>query len=456
MSTQNVRERILNKAKEAKRPTTPASSDTPAAKPKASKEPLAYIDSAKNGYWTKNARGEYIPTAESSLRRILKYQHFQDIDDKVLQIAKIDKMLIELQQEHDVAFAGPIAGYRQGLHEICNQRVLVTTGPRLMKWTEGPFPLFQKLIDELLGDKKGIFFAWLKCGLRSLYSGAPFRPGQMLALAGPAGCGKSLLQNLLTEMFGGRSAKPYRYMVGDTSFNSDLFQNEHLMIEDDVASTDLRIRRHFGSQLKNMIANEVQSLHRKSRDALSMSVFWRVTITVNDEPENLMVLPPIDESLRDKITLLRARPATFPYGKDDIPGRNSYRASLSKELPHFMHWLRSYRIPDRLLNQRYGVAAYQEPELLRELEDLAPETKLWTIINDLRIWGIDNEPFEGTAAELEKMLLEKDKLGQVRSVLSYNSACGVYLKRLMIRYPNRISEKRSHSHGRIWAILPPP
>ena len=245
-------------------------------------------------------------------------------------------------------------------------------------------------------------------------------------------------------------------MVGDTSFNSDLFQNEHLMIEDDVASTDLRIRRHFGSQLKNMIANEVQSLHRKSRDALSMSVFWRVTITVNDEPENLMVLPPIDESLRDKITLLQARPATFPYGKDDIPGRNRYREALSKELPHFMQWLRGYRIPERLLNQRYGVAAYQEPDLMRELEDLAPETKLWTIINDLRIWGIDNEAFVGTAAELEKMLLEKDKLGQVRSVLTYNSACGVYLRRLMIRFGERIREKRKHGGARFWEILPPP
>jgi hypothetical protein len=35
--------------------------------------------------------------------------------------------------------------------------------------------------------------------------------------------------------------------------------------------------------------------------------FWRLSITLNDEPENLLILPPLDESLGDKIMLLRAQ-----------------------------------------------------------------------------------------------------------------------------------------------------
>jgi len=35
-------------------------------------------------------------------------------------------------------------------------------------------------------------------------------------------------------------------MIGATTFNSELFRAEHLMIEDEVFSRDLRHRRSFG------------------------------------------------------------------------------------------------------------------------------------------------------------------------------------------------------------------
>jgi len=416
---------------------------------------VAFYDHSRGGYWTRNHKQDWIQFTESALKRRLRLELYNDVAEKEIQMTRIDRHLLRLQLENDVIWAGPLAGYRPGIHEVCGQRILVTEGPRLLAWNNGTFGTIRHFVESLLGENAPVFYAWLKCGLKTLYAGPPFRPGQMLAIAGPAGCGKSLLQNLITVMLGGRSAKPYRYMIGDTSFNSDLFQNEHLMIEDEAASTDLRIRRHFGSQLKNMIANEVQSLHRKGRDALSISPFWRVTITLNDEPENLMVLPPLDESLRDKITILRASKAKFPYGPDDLAARNKYYASIVDELPGFIFFLRGYRIPDRWLNQRYGVEAFQDADLLRELEDLAPESRLLTLIDTLYIWGIDRQPWSGTSVELEDVLLEKDKLGRVQKLLSYNTACGVYLARLKNRCPERVTETRDGRHSRKWCIKPP-
>jgi len=53
------------------------------------------------------------------------------------------------------------------------------------------------------------------------------------------------MQKILTPILGGRAARPYRYMIGTTDFNSDLFLAEHLMIEDEAAATDISSRKHF-------------------------------------------------------------------------------------------------------------------------------------------------------------------------------------------------------------------
>lgn len=414
-----------------------------------------YYDTGRGGFWVQNTRSEWIPFTESSLRRMLKLAHFPHIPVKEEQMKRVDQALLELQTTLDVAYAGPIAGYKVGFHEICGQRVLVTSGPKLLQSKQGNWSTLRAFFEQLLGEDVRVFYGWMKAGLRSLYSGPPWVPGQMLAIAGPAGCGKSLLQNLVTELVGNRSAKPYRYMIGDTDFNHDLVSNEHLMIEDEAASTDLRVRRHFGSQLKNMMANEVQRLRRMRLDALSVTPFWRITISVNDEPENLAVLPPIDESLKDKISLLKAFPITPPFAADDIKARNAWRARLSAELPAFMFWLRSYRVPPSMMNVRYGVVAYQNADLVEALQDLSPERRLMTLIDSLRIWGIDNEDWIGTAAELEERLLEKDKLGRVSRLLYFQSACGTYLGRLESQFPTRISSGKAKGESRKYTIIPP-
>jgi hypothetical protein len=277
----------------------------------------------------------------------------------------------------------------------------------------------------------------------------------MLVLAGPPGCGKSLLQNIVTELIGGRVAKPYRYMTDRTTFNSDLLGAEHLMIEDEAASRELKIRRHFGAQLKNMIAGEGQSLHRKGRDALMVTPFWRITLSVNDEPENLMVLPPLDESIEDKITLLRCFPAVMDYTPEDVRARQKFRTDVSAELPAYLHWLGQWKIPAKMQNQRYGVERFHDPVLKQAILELQPEMKLWSLVHNLQIWGIDNETWRGTANDLEELMLQKDKLGRVAKLFYFDSSCGVYLARLLKMFPTRIKCSEERSRKRVWEISHP-
>lgn len=433
-------------------------SSKPEEKPKLkanATEVLAHYDSSRGTYWTRNSKQDWIQFTESALKRRLRLERYGDIPDKYLQVMQADKDLLKMQTENDVSYAGPIAGYRSGIHEICGQRILVTEGPKLIKWAHRPWPNLKRLIQGMFGDNAPILYGWLNCALRSLYAGPPFRPGQMFAIAGPAGCGKSLLQNLITEAFGGRSAKPYRYLVGDTSFNSDLMRAEHLMIEDDASSTDPRSRKSFGTMLKNLIVNETQSLHRKGRDAISVTPFIRVSISLNDEPENLMVLPPMEESLKDKVILLRASKPEFIYADDDLAQRKLYREELTAELPGFIAFVRDYRIPERMKSQRYGMIAYQEPSLLKDLMELAPEWKLLSIIDSLGIWEYGQSEWSGTASALEELLRSRDKTGMVKDLCWFSTACGVFLKSISVGMPDRVSCSRIHGGARIWTIKKP-
>lgn len=417
--------------------------------------PVAFYDSNHKHYWMQNSRGDWIDYTEGSLKRYLEGRVYSNQGSKDLRKWYVDQHMIETQLKLDVSFAGPLAGYQSGVVDVCRKRILVTESPKRIRPFKGNWNTLKAFLGQLLGEQMQYFDAWVKSSNVAFDAGPPFRPGQLLAIAGPAGCGKSLAQNLLTEMFGGRAAKPYPFMVQRTEFNEELFYAEHLLIEDEAASTDIRVRRNFGNAIKSMIVNETQMCYPKGKRPRMFTPFWRLSITLNDEPENLSVLPPLDESLRDKIILLRAFHVQFPFGDDDIGGRQKFRDQLSRELPCYLHYLQNWKMPKALASQRYGCVAWQNAELLDALDDLTPEAKLLVLIDTLQPWKFDDAAWEGTASSLEDILLEKDKMGRVAKLLSFNTACGVYLARLIHRHPERIVQMPRHGNRAMWRIVKP-
>ena len=103
-----------------------------------------------------------------------------------------------------------------------------------------------------------------------------------------------------------------------------MFRAEHLVVEDNAASTDIRTRRNFGAFLKTITVNDDQPCFGKGREAVNLTPFWRLSISVNDEPENLMVLPPIDESIEDKLILLKAYSTPMPMPTETLEERHRF------------------------------------------------------------------------------------------------------------------------------------
>lgn len=414
--------------------------------------PEVFYDAPKKKYWTCNSRNELVEYPSSQIRLLLLRAGVTGSIPEGKVMSGIEAEFMRIREDHDVNWAGALAGYKPGVHDICGTRILVTNGPKMIQAAKGEWTALRDLMGQLLGDQVEHLYAWLKSALRALHHGPPWRPGQAMAIAGPAGSGKSLLQSIITEILGGRIAKPYRYLSGETPFNGDLVGAEHLAIEDEAESTDLRIRRHFGSQLKNLIANAVVSMHPKGGQAMSLNPFCRVSITLNDEPENLMVLPPLTADLKDKIILLRSFITTLPFASDNLTERRKYRERLSADLPAFLYFLHGWRIPTRMQDGRYGVKAWQHPDLLFELQQLEPQYRLLELIETLHIWRLDNTVWQGTALELQRELREKEKRGEVDRLLTFGSACGTYLGRLARTMPERVTKKRGEGNSTIWQI----
>ena len=298
------------------------------------------------------------------------------------------------------------------------------------------------------------FFGWLSSAHRALVTGE-FTAGQALVIAGERANGKSFIQKyIITPMLGGRSGLPYRYLSGGTQFNADLIGAEHLMVADEVPSTDIRSRKQLGARIKDIVANEDTSYHSKGRDAVRVSPHWRLSITLNNEPENLLMLPPLEESLEDKIMLLKSSVAT---NLPDQHQRESFRKKIQSELPAFAHFLlNEFEIPESIKCPRYGVRHYHNPELAAQLQALAPEVKLDEIIMSVLFPSPCSEPFIGKASELEKRLRDSSMWSEASKLLNWQAACGTYLGRLAKGKETRerfFTETIRDGH-QIWRIEP--
>jgi len=273
-----------------------------------------YFDRNTGTYYIPDVEGRWFKGSEKLAQRHLKIRHFVSSNRETgASHSDMEEVLWRINQRCQVGYGGKLAGYRPGVYEQHGEMILVTDGPKLIEPEEGKFPVINKFLTGLLGEEQRPYFdCWLKVAVEALVK-QRIRPGQAFVVAGPRDCGKSVLQNLIiTPALGGRMAKPYQFMSGATPFNSNLFEAEHLMIEDDVASSDIRSRRNFGAHLKQFTANEGVQHHAKGRPAMTLIPFWRVSVSLNDEPENLAIIPPIDDSLSDKIILCKVSRHELP------------------------------------------------------------------------------------------------------------------------------------------------
>jgi hypothetical protein len=356
--------------------------------------------------------------------------------------------MLWLMQNRAVNYAGPLAGFPVGQHISGQQRILVTEALKLVPFGKGQFPTIQEIVQTLLDDpihnQIMVFYIWLSASLQHLYRRMEL-PGQLpfahcpaLALFGEFQSGKSALIDLvLAPLFGGRKADPLTFLK-EGKFNKDLFPAALLVMDDKGASANLDERRQRGDSLKSLIWQPEQRMEGKGVDALMVSPFWRLVIAGNFEDSSLNICPALNDSLRDKILLLKCRRA------EGLPSNDAEKAvwvkKLSDELPAFVAFLMKFKPTVQQLqkmglelDRRSRVVNFWHPEIAAALLEKQPECKAIEVIDLLEI-----APWKGTATEFYTAIRECDKGGHYERLFSTVDKCGRMLTELSKTMPLRV------------------
>jgi hypothetical protein len=365
----------------------------------------------------------------------LKYVKVKARDEEILSEAE-RVLLYTMEHRRLSAAVRAIPGYSAGMYQIQGERFLVRTSPQLVEFKPGEWPTVRALIEgklDLLDDEgHGItqavyFHAWMKKSIEALYLGGPgnFQSGPCLVFAGAGDVGKSRIQHqIITPMLGGRSADPSAYLFGKSDFNSEIFAAEHVMMEEiEQTSSKHSDRVLFGERVKKLVSSDRQRMHAKREDALMVEPFFRMTISLNNDPDKLRLLFLLTPDMRDKVMLFLVSNAPLPMPAITLEERKAFRDKVTSELPAYGHWLMNeFEIPENLKKGRWGIACWHHPQLAMELFDDTPAAELLQIIDAAEFWsggdeaeryklwelkshGTLGETWEGSAIELEKLLV---------------------------------------------------
>jgi hypothetical protein len=315
---------------------------------------------------------------ERELRRSLK-------DEGVRQKAGEDERLSEAERVFEyvsnfrtVDFNGPLAGHKAGVHYSKEGLpFIVKGGPKLIVPKKGDASLIWQILKPRFEDEEGpqldYFLLWLRRGVEPLYNGTR-RKGPMLILTGPNDCGKSFIQDhIITPIFGGRYFDPTDFFKNDSGFNKHMMASEHLAIGEFAFPLDGASRLMISEKFKKIVANDGQTYHPKGKDAMTMHPHFRLSISINDNPEKLRALPPMNSDLSDKVLLLRVRGGVaMPMPTNSDMEEAAFAAAVRKALPAFVHELLSWTPPEDIATGRFGMQVWQHPEIVDSLWEQEP------------------------------------------------------------------------------------
>ncbi len=386
-----------------------------------------------------DAGTHYRPYSKQSPVRKGIFQHFKKhIKDTEMATERTKDSLDIIERGRAVDWAGALAGYRRGMMHTNGRHLLITSQANLPEPTAGDCPIFLSIIKQAFpeDDARNVFLAWLKGGWLAIKASV-HQPAPMLVLAGEPKAGKSLLAFITKNLYGGRSANPMTAWNGNLVWNDNLLAAELLLVDDSEASTDIRSRRKLGARFKESIYADAVEIHTRRKTSLSMRPVWRVMLCCNKTPENLSVIPPLEDGIEDKIILLECQHVTLPFRTVTANEKDIASKAILTELPAIAHFLEQYEIPDHLVLDRDGVIPYKDKNLLHALNELSPEDRLESILqitlekNELKLVA-KGETKWFSAIELETHLKDFNSFAKdaARQLLTHANCTGRYLSAL--------------------------
>ena len=188
--------------------------------------------------------------------------------------------------------------------------------------------------------------------------------GQALVIAGPTGKGKSFFASYLLAGLMGKADDGQSYYIQNNRFTDGLAESPVHFVDDCLGTMTKKGFKGFTERLKQAVSR--QSLRYEAKFGSAVNALpWhgRVVIISNLDPQSLSVIPSLEQSTEDKFMMLKFSDAQFAFAP--APHWSENLRWLSEELPHFARFLRKWEIPGDIRDGRYGVRAYQHPELRR-------------------------------------------------------------------------------------------
>lgn len=378
-------------------------------------------------------------------------------------MSDIDRALLHITQNRTLDRAiEALAGYRAGIHDVKGFQILVRRGPRLIEPEEGEFMLIENLLAGRLipddGDRTQFdrFNYWMQRAVEGIYGDAQLNT-QVLILAGPAGSAKSRLQHMiLTPLLGGRSGDPSRYVFGETTFNETWMGCEHLLIEDPRPSMKPHDRLQFAQILKSLTVNEEQSLHGKGKPEFGTKARFAVSISINDDPDSLRILPPLTPDFRDKVMMFRVHKRELPMPTRTPAERKAFADAVADELPAYLFWLLNVcKVPDEIASDRFGVLHYQDPELAAALWEDTPSGELLAPIDGTDILDGQEHPvslFEARGSRDAREALKDPEFQSESAARRFLRSSAASLRRVWIGASKDLQDVLERSRHRSAAL----
>jgi hypothetical protein len=418
-----------------------------------------YYDYQRKVFCAKNSDGNWLREGADNLSRWMVAKQIAKDRDQASMICG------QAMDTRSVDWSAPLAGYPEGYRTMGDARLLITAGPKLITACAGECPtisglLFGLFAGDAAADQMTSFCLWIKHRVQMLEN-VSWRSGHILCLVGPVGCGKSLVQRLITEMLGGRVASPVAYFAGDASgFNAELFKAEHLAIEDEGSSTDPKSRLRMGDHWKRVAVNQDHRCHGKHQEALTLRPLWSCSVSLNDEGERLLVIPPMTADIVGKVMILKCSSPIDPFPTATDAAKAEYWRRLVSELPAFLAYCQTLAVvvkdtetrDERDERSRFGFVAYRSPEIMAETEGHAPEKELLELIDLICFSGTLPAKVVQTLVEWEITLTTDQRYGKrAAKLLDWSGALMTYFKRLKGKAGGRVEHHRDRTK-RYWQV----
>lgn len=406
-------------------------------------------------YWREDGNGRWAPYAKEDTAAHLFIARDVPKSAAKGQASMLDKCLEHVRQWQRVDGACPFVFRPSGPIRSSGAVVLNTFTRRAavpadfpVKWGDPSIGFITWLVDGLLAspDQLDYLLSWL----HHFYVGAhnfDLQSGQNIFLVGGPGAGKTLFSTRLIAPLVGGHVTAEDYLMGNTTFNSQLFESAYWTIDDNLAATDVASHRRFSTLIKRMAANTTFEYHAKFQTPVQVSWRGRVCVTMNADEESIRMLPDLDISILDKICLFKASDQSRSF-----PSSTEVERSLRQELPAFARFLLDYQVPDHCRGgSRYGITSYHEPSLIRTANHSSRTFAFAELIDDWRreYFEENTNDWMGSAYQL-LYLMNKDPARAATMRSLNNAQMSSQLAALKNRgYPIECEET---DHGRTWIV----